>query len=160
MNSLILLSIHPDCMPMDEIKSELKSRNMRCNANKEVLISRLILSIYNFETEDLCEYFNAEELARTWVRIRRMLKINKCEDELYKMKLNHISVLQNACRNFDTKFDIDEYMEKMNTLEGMKYFIPRSDWLIYSSSSENQVNQKVDEVVGNKDLQRYIGEYL
>lgn len=104
--------------------------------------------------------FNAEELARTWVRIRRMLKINKCEDELYEMKLNHISVLQNACRNFDTKFDIDEYMEKMNTLEGMKYFIPRSDWLIYSLSSENQVNQKVDEVVGNKDLQRYIGEYL
>ena len=55
---------------------------------------------------------------------------------------------------------LDDEMDDETYYEREANFIFRSQWLIYLESSKVQVSSKVDKVVGNKDLQRFIAEYI
>ena len=106
------------------------------------------------------QMFTSEEIARTGLIIKRNSQIKKYEDEFYEKRQNQIYLFQTVLRNPNSKFNFQEYEKTMSMLEGMKYFIPRSDWLIYLSSTQTHGNQKIEELIVNKDIQRYIADYL
>lgn len=67
--------------------------------------------------------------------------------KLYKDETGHLSL--SICYN------LNEYVEDEN-----ERWNNRADYLTYLEASQVQPNKKVEEVVGNKDLNRYISEYL
>jgi len=73
-------------------------------------------------------------------------------------------VLINSNNTFVNKSILESVVKRnqKNVNKIMKFLIwlYRADLFIYLESSKVQSNSKVDEVVGNKDLRRYIMEYV
>lgn len=73
-------------------------------------------------------------------------------------------VLINSNNTFVNKSILESVVKRnqKHVNEIMKFLIwlYRADLFIYLESSKVQSNSKVDEVVGNKDLRRYIMEYV